>query len=365
VLKEAHSPATPEQSRLANVPQLDVGDGQQDNQHEERRSESRPGTEARTDVSDRLGSFGLSDLASEPVNMMHMELCRQFLWESDVLALGFGEAAAGQRRYMLFVGMTSPFLMNEILAIAARQLAAQGPPERRELYRQQASILQTHALNLFTAPGPQIPNRQNAEAIFLFSSFLGIHLLSETLEHRDGDLDVFLTRFLKYGQLHRGVKSVAQQCWAHLDKDSEIFSIIAGGTALIRARGKGSECRDLKSLILDASDLPFATAQACYSAVGKLQWALDEPEPGDLKGHREKISFTWPLLVDDEYIDMLEQRQPIGLVILAYYGAVLHRFHSVWVVGDAGKFLVRLVTEYLGSEWAQHLQWPNSYVNNE
>lgn len=70
------------------------------------------------------------------------------------------------------------------------------------------------------------------------------------------------------------------------------------------------------------------------------------------------VTLAWPALVHEKLVDLLVLRRPVALIILAYYGATLDLCRDLWIVGQAGKQLVRAVTEHLGPNWARYLQWP-------
>jgi hypothetical protein len=69
------------------------------------------------------------------------------------------------------------------------------------------------------------------------------------------------------------------------------------------------------------------------------------------------VALAWPLLVSQRFIDLLVLRRPVALIILAYYGVILHTC-NVWIAGDSGKNIVYAVNRYLGPRWHSWLRWP-------
>ena len=92
----------------------------------------------------------------------------------------------------------------------------------------------------------------------------------------------------------------------------------------------------------------------------------EEREEEERKSHKSNLNPTgviaWPILISPEYIDLLMHERPEALVVLAWYGALLHRFSELWVFGDGGRFLVESVGGYLGAEWEGWLAWPRGGI---
>ena len=70
----------------------------------------------------------------------------------------------------------------------------------------------------------------------------------------------------------------------------------------------------------------------------------------------------WFHYAPDEYFLRLQQRQPVALVILAYFGAIFYGARDFWFVGDCGRNIVKVVDELLGDYWNAVLKWPKEAV---
>jgi hypothetical protein len=73
--------------------------------------------------------------------------------------------------------------------------------------------------------------------------------------------------------------------------------------------------------------------------------------------------FIWLSVVPKEYFKLQRQRQPLALLIFAYYGALLHQFQTYWWTDSCGKSIVSVVDDFLGSYWAEWMEWPKQVVN--
>jgi hypothetical protein len=204
-------------------------------------------------------------------------------------------------------------------------------------------------------------NATNCVPVFLFSSFLGIHVLCDTLADRDdNDSSTILDRFTHYLDLHRGVRAVTRKSW-HLLRETELRPIIQAAEALPgMGEGIGSECEGLKMLI-ESGDLGPNSITAYQLAIHHLQWAFDAER--SMPGQNTNVVFAWPVLAPAEYTDLLAQRRPEALIILAHYAVLLHRHRHLWIVGDGGQFLIETIIKYLGSHWSKWLAWPSAVID--
>jgi hypothetical protein len=70
----------------------------------------------------------------------------------------------------------------------------------------------------------------------------------------------------------------------------------------------------------------------------------------------------WFHFAPDEYFLRLQQRQPVALVLFAYFGAIFYGAKDFWFVGDCGRNVVKVVDELLGDYWKSALKWPKETV---
>ncbi|KAK9358715.1 hypothetical protein V1504DRAFT_441919 [Lipomyces starkeyi] len=280
-----------------------------------------------------------------PVNMNHLELLLQFLTETFKFSGIDQNGAEITFQVTIKYGLSAPCLMHEILALAASTF-------------KHSALLQTRALSLFNRAKTDI-TADNCVPMFLCSSFLGVHVLCDTLTFRDNNFNVFLDRFVSYLHLHRGVRAITNRSW-HFLRETELKPILEAAESIPQTKeGIGRECDGLQLLIRSA-DLSPSVVNVCQQAIVHLQWVFDGQ--GTLPEGNPNVIFAWPVLVSAEYADLLMQRTPEALIILAYYAVLLYYRREIWVFGDAGKFLIESITRHLGTYWEKWLAWPNSVL---
>ncbi|OTA61479.1 hypothetical protein K449DRAFT_330914 [Hypoxylon sp. EC38] len=249
----------------------------------------------------------------------------------------------------------TPYLMDELLALSAAHKSTLAE-DRSSLFQTEATRLQTRALAQFNAANTDISD-ENYLAMFLFSVFLGHHVLFDTFSCLD-NLSTVLDKFVQCLSLHRGICAIASQSWSNIE--SQIYpNIPIDSTPTEPSQFRQSdECAGLVELI-QSGELSSSASQACRGAIDALQHIFDKERSRELPATRRiTVIQEWPVRISTTYIELLDQRRPEALVILAHYAVLLHRARDYWAVGDAGSFLIRSIARHLGSYWDKWLQWP-------
>lgn len=257
---------------------------------------------------------------------------------------------------ILNYGIDAPYLMNELLSLSALHLSII-KPEKQKFYQDHSTQLQNYALNSFNASSSHI-TEENAVPIFLFAGILGLHKLCETLVCRDNDFENFLDRYVQYVILHNGVRvAVGQGRWDLLHQTSLKPLLELGSRIPAMDSTLGPTCQGLLDRIkgLGLDDSIFKTYQQAVQAVQSVITVVEERAPGK---HNVDILVAWSVLLPQEYIHLLAERRGEALVIFAHFGALVDTHSHVWLFGDGGEYLVNSISQYLGPQWEEWLQWP-------
>lgn len=271
------------------------------------------------------------------------------------------------------VAFEAPFLMFELLALSALHLSTLRP-DQKEFYSNEAAQLQTQALAHFNNLSDTYKS-STPIPIFMFSSFLGIHVLFDTLLFRPADFGIFIDRFVGYLRLHRGTCTLGRGAYSLIRGSEEHRHMIPGTDVLsLEKVSSKNECATLKSLIQSA-DLSQASVNACQQAIDLLQWSFDSSRPqpstqsegstssdGNAETGQVDTLFAWPITIPLEFTELILQRKPEALAILAHYGVLLHQRRDFWIIQDGGEFLISAIVRYLGSYWEHWLELPMSIL---
>jgi len=261
--------------------------------------------------------------------------------------------------------VSAQYLIDELLAFSALHLSTLAPDvSARERYSRQASQLQTRALMRFNSSRQEVGDG-NCMAMFLFSSLLGMHIFFDAFVSRSEPTQV-IDKLVQYFNIHRGVRCITQQAWRSI-LQTEVCVIVGQFERLDQAKSqqeRADEDLDKLGSLFAAAEHHLSTTslQACREAVESLRWALGQHKalPWPYSIH---VILSWPVKASIEYVELLRQRCPEALLILAHWAVLLHYGREFWLFNDAGRFLVESISGYLGSYWDEWMEWPKGMVN--
>ncbi|KAJ5317811.1 hypothetical protein N7508_002319 [Penicillium antarcticum] len=297
--------------------------------------------------------------SEENINLKHMELLIHLTTNKDTFSLGLtanDDSTGSELAFALKTSLESPYLLHQLLAFSARHLAYLHP-DRPDSYLHQAVTLQTSAASLFTAVGTEV-NQSNCVAVLLFSSILGHQLLADTLAKRPPEgLDEFMTSYVQFVEMHRGIHTIAMTAWPQLMK-TELEPILSWSSQFTAREPRGHDCQQVRELIVGSKSLLEDEKKTCLPVIDYLQVGFDAVSADEEQGNRHHMLCTWPMLGSSEFTALLAAKQHEALVILAYYALLLHHGRHLWQVQDAGVYMLQIITVYLGTGWDYWLEYP-------
>ena len=330
-------------------------------------TESAPSVASPTPPPSENPQCGVFD---ERYSLLHLELLHHFQTDFvktlDLDHLEFQPVV----QMTIKEAFATPFLMDELLALSAAHKAALPDGQRREYYRTEATRLQTRALAQFNDVQATLSG-ENRMAVFLFSTFLGQHVLHDTLQeascHAAGDIEPLLNKLGQCLNIHHGIAQIAGQSWEELVARVPVFGAHKARCQEVtdEANEPGSECYPLMQLI-KRSYLDQPGRDACSLAVERLQQLISTRQAyyrtTGTSGPLIRFVQEWLVRAPQSYVYLVIEKRPEALAILAHYLALLHQARDCWVVGDAGVLIVQSISEHLGTDWAEWLAWPNQMV---
>lgn len=253
--------------------------------------------------------------------------------------------------------------MYETLAISAFHLSTRNP-SKGDLYLAESTTLQAQALSLFNSSTPVV-TQENINAAFLFSALLGLHFFCDTFSTPCSDLNTFLDRLVQAIRLLRGVRAMVGNSW-EIIKNSDIKHLVREneGPIVDRDDEVTHALEDLRTNFSQSRTLSAFESKVYCKAITDLISAYNSNlSDGAFDGRlNSKMVMDWPITISAEYTDLLNERKPEALVVMAYFSILLHMRKSFWAVGDAGKFLLAAIEEYLGEGWVEFLAVPKRMV---
>jgi hypothetical protein len=296
------------------------------------------------------------DAEPEEVNILHLELFRHFIHEHSTL-FGYHNSINGALSLdvtdMLFV---APYLMSQSLAFAALHLSATVPTKHN--LRKHATRLQDHALAIFNSMDLNL-DVGNCASIFFFKSIHALHMLSEKLSDRSKSFDSFLDDATDVMRLYQDVHAITRKTWDIL-LQSALSPLLERESYALSQGIPGTECDELSALV-HAAPINNSLRDIYLEAIDCLQKSFDGSRKCDLKPHTIGPIIAWLVIVPPSFIDLVDKRQPEALVIVSYFGALLHMHREVWAFGSSGMYIIDSITSYLDESWNDWLYWPNTF----
>ncbi|KAM0228594.1 hypothetical protein ACHAP5_011895 [Fusarium lateritium] len=257
---------------------------------------------------------------------------------------------------------TAPYTLDQVLAISALYQSTT-TQSRKHFYLRYATELQTRALGQFLEARAHI-SESNFMPAFLFTSFVGIHVLYNTFTDHQDNLGDFVSAFVDYARVHRGIRAVTADYWDQIlvSNLASVLGIVEIGNRIdhLEAGIETIKLREQLETLADSSRMPVT---ASIDALQRMQWVLDLANHNTQSfSSRIQAAVAWPIIISDDYIQALYLRHPEALAVLAFFLAFVYEVRSFWVFECCGGSLIKSLANHLGPFWKEGLSWPLSRI---
>lgn len=104
---------------------------------------------------------------------------------------------------------------------------------------------------------------------------------------------------------------------------------------------------------------PSHISQPCKQAFEELRRVFSLPYSVCRTWLDIKAScYIWPGVISQTFIELVYDRTPEALVVLAHYCVLLKMIDSCWYLKGIGKTMLEAIEEELDEEWLPWIQWP-------
>lgn len=251
--------------------------------------------------------------------------------------------------------LAHPFLMHGILALSALHLARTGPdPSQRAAYLNRAVAHQNQALALFRELLSDI-QESNAKAMFAFSSIVVVYTYGFPNSPDVHDPWSCIDDFYQVLVLTRGIQQVIRTPTSFLGESSfaPIFSVEES-----RAQLPDDTTATLRRLA-DANSACAARDPAYETDIyGATIEDLGEMLSFVYGGTTTTtIAGRWAIRLPERFLELLREREPFALVMLAHYGVLLQYLKHRWCFDEWSVRVARAVWAILDDQWRPLVQW--------
>ena len=243
------------------------------------------------------------------------------------------------------------YLLHQVLSVSAYHLAHLNPD--RPEFPVCASQHQNEAIKGLRSAIGSI-SQDNCVEIFLASSLLSIGAFAGFSTQGPGQqpgLDDLLDVFV----LIRGMSDILNKYQATLNQSRLGGLFVRGGpcesmpvlTAIID---------QLRQITIPESFEPAVSSLCHESIVTAITWIENSIQT--TANPESRVALTFCLSVSAEFLDLMKQRNPIALCVLAHYCVVLNQVgRSTWYMGKWGRLVVLDIWDEVDSQWRSLLKW--------
>ncbi len=265
------------------------------------------------------------------------------------------------------MGFSYPFVLHLMLAVSALHLA-HSQPERRESYMAQGEHHYGIALRSVIVLLPSM-DAVNCEAMYMSAVLICLYKLGrgpqpgEYLAFSDqGDAE--------WMKLLQGVRAIIQSM-THVLSSGILAPIVKAGTQKQKPPAERKippnyreNIEKLRRFIAEAR-AGDPNAQAYIEALDCLSQSFTgfyEGTDGTRESDYSNIIFAWLYRVSGEFSLRLQQKQPVVLVILAYFTILLKELDCIWYMSGWVPNITTGIHLSLPEDYRIWLQWPMEHI---
>lgn len=252
-------------------------------------------------------------------------------------------------------GLSHPFLMHGILALSALHLARTAPEASgRAAYLNRAVAHQNQALSLFRELLGDI-HEGNAKAMFAFASIVVVYTFGFPHTPDVQDPWTCVDDLYQVLVLTRGISQVIRSPADYLSHgsfapilqvDESPAPLPDDATTAIRHLHEANEiCR-----ARDPHHETDAYTVTIDNIAEMLSWAYGGTTSTVIAGR-------WAIKLPPRFLDLLREREPLALVMLAHYGVLLHHLKHRWCFDEWCVRVAKAVWAILDDQWRPLVHW--------
>ncbi|KAG6018032.1 hypothetical protein E4U41_004050 [Claviceps citrina] len=256
------------------------------------------------------------------------------------------------------------YLADAMLCVAALHLRSQDPADKCLVRASHAYTASTLAAYVTTLNNGITPD--NAEALFLTATLISFQATASRIFIKDdaeagpGHGTSRYTLPMAWFHACQGVKTVVSSSWQWIRNSSTVQAVVDSQPSFqldLNPLNSSSFFRHLlenldDELAGEPIDKVTATHQGYFHAVSVLNWAHKNPDA--------PAALAFPASVSRRFVELVEEKRPRALAILACFFALFQRMDPVWwLEGVSRREVMGLVSLFeTGSSWWRHLEWP-------
>ena len=236
-----------------------------------------------------------------------------------------------------------------------------------------ANIATNHRALALKAVQPSLSDMKTSDScsisLFAFAGLTAIYAFGElviTLEY-EGDGHDHIGHLIACFRLSRGIGTIVEvreqeirDSWAsemiNLSANTELESLRSTGMKFAHADAL-FEMINTHVRAADDREAYMVAAVRCLDYIQLLMWQPDQENP-----RTYHLIMTWPNEISPRCYELLELRDPVALILLAYFAVLMSMRKRLWWLARWPELLLKQIGTLLGMEWDLWLEWPRSML---
>ncbi|KAI2790043.1 hypothetical protein POX_d05547 [Penicillium oxalicum] len=318
---------------------------------------------AEQSLQNETAEFPVESSPSDGISMADLRLFHHYTISTYATLTEENDPNGVMQNHIVQWGMEFPSILHLILALSALHLAHL-TPELRNDYLRQAEDHFASGLRIVTRQLPNF-NSENCQKIYMAAVLVCLAYFARGPQ--PGEYLIFSDNGAsEWQRLMRGVKVIITT-YRH-----EVFSGVLTpgppkepGTLNDSLRMEldefTGEVQKLRSFVLQ--NIVTDPSRAMYQlAIDDLLMMMQEvykkrstPDSGVAL---TQFLMGWLYRLPDEFVCLLEQKEPYALTILAYWAVILSFMESVWFMQGWSQHVLQGISANLEVEYQPHISWP-------
>ncbi|KAF2098652.1 hypothetical protein NA57DRAFT_75889 [Rhizodiscina lignyota] len=278
------------------------------------------------------------------------------------------------------IAFSCDFLMHGLLALSALHLAHLQQYKRRRYY-----IISTYHQNLaiggFRSALPNV-TQQSADSVMVSAIIIALFAFaSSAMKSTDPNESFTLNEVAELLVLVRGIEDTLAagntRRWVYEGPLASMLMVPGGDRANPTTSAKDREIfsthfAEVQKLIdRRKDDFPPEVVASLNEGLVELERTYEvmlKSNPVMNSGY----IMRWPNVISMDFLFLIQQRNPIALIILSLFCAMLHYHEDRWIWYQWPARVIDLSRQSLDPEWHKWIEWPKDvaaknmkYINNE
>lgn len=269
------------------------------------------------------------------------------------------------QRMVPMIAFEYAFVMHGVLAVSALSFARQSMSTKAK----SLAAAEVHHARILPAFIHELsnPNEANIDALYVASVLLSFHHFAKGPQAGEylifGDRSqpewLWLLGGVRAMLDRRGRKPLEDLDTIHSDYQHFPAELLLQNVR-VPPLDATNTLKHLRQLIANSPD-SFVTAvdnlEMCFTRA-----FVDDGHPTGVRP-RNHLIMAWLYLLESDFLTAAQAKQPIALIIIAYYATLLHKLNHCWLMYDWGLHLMDGVNRHLPEEYKLWLQWPATAMN--